>query len=85
MQTTQNLMHSTDPKEKEDVSSLMLVAQCLPSLNLTPFRTTHIHQELWRYKKGKAFSLTPTEAINTLYHDHDDLDVHDIEDWSCDT
>jgi hypothetical protein len=38
----------------------------LPSLNLTPLRTTHIQQELWTYKKDKAFSMTPTEAINTL-------------------
>ena len=27
----------------------------LPSLNLTPLRTTHIQQELWIYKKDKAF------------------------------
>jgi hypothetical protein len=38
----------------------------LPSLNLTPLRTTHIQQNLWTYKKDKAFSMTPTEAINTL-------------------
>ena len=31
------------------------------SLNLTPLRTTHIQQELWTYKKDKAFSMTPTE------------------------
>ena len=31
------------------------------------------------YKKDKAFSMTPTEAINTLYHD--DLGVHQIDDW----
>jgi hypothetical protein len=71
-------MYSTDPREKEDVSSLMLVAQCLPSLNLTPFRTTHIHQELWRYKKAKAFSLTPTEAMLYVMVYHDDLDNHHI-------
>ena len=40
----------------------------LPSLNLTPLRTTHIQQELWTYKKDNAFSMTPTEAINTLYY-----------------
>jgi hypothetical protein len=27
----------------------------LPSLNLNPLRTTHIQQELWTYKKDKAF------------------------------
>jgi hypothetical protein len=36
-------------------------------------RTTHIQQELWTYKKDKAFSMTPTEAINTLYYD--DMDI----------
>ena len=41
----------------------------LPSLNLTPLHTTHIQQELWTYKKDVAFSMTPTEAINTLYYD----------------
>ena len=28
----------------------------LSCLNLTPLRTTHIQQELWTYKKDKAFS-----------------------------
>jgi len=51
----------------------------LPSLNLTPLRTTHIQQELWTYKKDKAFSLTPTEAINTLYYD--DMDILHIDNW----
>jgi hypothetical protein len=51
----------------------------LPSLNLTPLRTTHIQQELWTYKKGKAFSMKPTEAINTLcYYD---MDILHIDDW----
>jgi len=27
----------------------------------------HVQQELWTYKKDKAFSMTPTKAINTLY------------------
>jgi len=51
----------------------------LPSLNLAPLRTTHIQQELWTYKKDKAFSMTPTEAINTLYYD--DMDILHIDDW----
>jgi len=51
----------------------------LPSLNLTPLRTTHIQQELWTYKKDKAFSMTPTEAINTLYFD--DMDILHIDNW----
>jgi hypothetical protein len=42
-------------------------------------RTTHIQQELWTYKKDKAFSLTPTEAINTLYYD--DMDILHIDNW----
>jgi hypothetical protein len=49
----------------------------LPSLNLTPLRTTHIQQELWTYKKDKALSMTPTEAINTLYYD--DMDILHID------
>jgi hypothetical protein len=53
---------------------LLDVTQCLPNLSLPPLRTTHIQQELWTYKKDRAFSMIPTEAINTLYHD--DLDVH---------
>jgi len=52
----------------------------LPSLNLTPLRTTHIQQELWTYKKDKAFSMTPTEAINTLYYDN--MDILHIDNWS---
>ena len=60
---------------------LLDVTQCLPSLSLTALRTTHIQQELWTYKKDEAFSMTPTEAINTLYHD-DDLGVHHIDDWT---
>jgi DNA primase len=51
----------------------------LPSLNLTPLHTTHIQQELWTYKKDKAFSMTPTEAINTLYYD--DMDILHIDNW----
>jgi hypothetical protein len=51
----------------------------LPSLNLTPLRTTHIQQELRTYKKDKAFSMTPTEAINTLYYD--DMDILHIDNW----
>jgi hypothetical protein len=51
----------------------------LPSLNLTPLRTPHIQQELWTYKKDKAFSLTPTETINTLYYD--DMDILHIDNW----
>ena len=51
----------------------------LPSLNLTPLRTTHIQQELWTYKKDKAFSMTPTEATNTLYYD--DMDILHIDNW----
>ena len=51
----------------------------LPSLNLTPLRTTHIQQEVWTYKKDKAFSMTPTEAINTLYYD--DMDILHIDNW----
>ena len=51
----------------------------LPSLNLTPLRTAHIQQELWTYKKDKAFSMTPTEAINTLYYD--DMDILHIDNW----
>jgi hypothetical protein len=47
----------------------LYLTQCLPSLSLTPLRTTHIQQELWTSKKDKAFSMTPTEAINTVYHD----------------
>ena len=44
----------------------------LPSLNLTPLRTTHIQQELWTYKKDKAFSMT-------LYYD--DIDILHIDNW----
>ena len=51
----------------------------LPSLNLTALRTTHIQQELWTYKKDKAFSMTPTETINTLYYD--DMDILHIDNW----
>ena len=51
----------------------------LPSLNLTPLRTTHIQQELWTYKKDKAFLMTPTEVINTLYYD--DMDILHIDNW----
>ena len=51
----------------------------LPSLNLTPLRTTHIQQELWTYKKDKTFSMTPTEAINKLYYY--DMDILHIDDW----
>jgi len=51
----------------------------LPSLNLTPLRTTHIQQELWTYKKDEAFSMTPTEAINTLYYA--DMDILHIDNW----
>ena len=51
----------------------------LPSLNLTPLRTTHIQQKLWTYKKDKAFSMTPTEAINTLYYD--DMDILHIDNY----
>jgi len=51
----------------------------LPSLNLTPLRTTHIQQELWTYKKDKALSMTPTEAIITLYYD--DMDILHIDNW----
>ena len=52
----------------------------LPSLNLTPLRTMLIHQELlWTYKKDKAFSMTPTEAINTLYYA--DMDILHIDNW----
>jgi len=51
----------------------------LLSLNLTPLRTTHIQQELWTYKKDKAFSMTPTEAINTLYYDN--MDILHIDNW----
>jgi hypothetical protein len=41
--------------------------QCFFSITQrqTPLRTTHIQQELWTYKRDKAFSITPTEAINT--------------------
>jgi len=42
-------------------------------------RTTHIQQELWTYKKDKAFSMTFTEAINTLYYD--DMDILHIDNW----
>jgi hypothetical protein len=42
-------------------------------------RTTHIQQELWTYKKDKAFSLAPTKAINTLYYD--DMDILHIDIW----
>jgi len=42
-------------------------------------RTTHIQQELWTYKKDKVFSMTPTEAINTLYYD--DMDILHINNW----
>jgi hypothetical protein len=38
-------------------------------MSLTPLHTTHIQQELWTYKTDKAFSMTPTEAIITLYYD----------------
>ena len=31
----------------------------LPSLNLTPLRTTHIQQELWTYKKIRLFQWHP--------------------------
>ena len=31
------------------------------------------------YKKDKAFSMTPTEAINTLYYD--DMDILHIDNW----
>jgi hypothetical protein len=48
-------------------------------VKIPPPLATHIQQELWTYKKDKAFSMTPTEAINTL--NHDNLDVHHIEDW----
>jgi hypothetical protein len=70
-------MHNTDPQEKEE-AKLLDVTQCLPSLSLTPLCTTHIQQEFWTYKKDKALSMTPTEAINTPYHD--DLDVHHTDD-----
>ena len=46
---------------------ILNIPRDLPSLDLPPLRTTHIQQELWTYKKDKAFSVTPTEAINTLY------------------
>ena len=49
----------------------------LPSLNLTPLRTTHIQQKFWPYKKDKALTMTPTEAINTLYYD--DMDILHID------
>ena len=62
---------------------LLDVTHCLPSLSRAPLCTTHIQQELWTYKKGKAFSMTPTEAIRTLYND--DLDVHHIDDWKIST
>jgi hypothetical protein len=61
-------MHSTDPKEKED-GKILDVTQCLPSQSLTPLRSTYIQQELWIYKKDKAFFMTLTEAINMLYND----------------
>jgi len=51
----------------------------LPSLSLPPLCTTHIQQELWTYKKYKAFSMTPTEALNTLYYD--DMDILHIDNW----
>jgi len=45
---------------------ILVIPHKLPSLYLTPLRTTHIQQEIWTYKKDKACSMTPTEAINTL-------------------
>jgi len=77
LQTTQHHHHSADPKGKEDVKSS--IPHYLPSLNLTPLRTAHIEQELWTYKKDKTFSMTPTEAINTLYYD--DVDILHIDNW----
>ena len=51
----------------------------LSSLNLTPLRITHIQQELWTYKNDKAFSMTPTQVINTLYYD--DMDILHMDNW----
>ena len=74
MQTTQHHHHSADPKGKCEIFD---TPHKLPSLNLTPLCTTHIQQELWTYKKDKAFSMTPTEAINTFYYD--DMDILHID------
>jgi hypothetical protein len=60
-------------------SEILDIPHDLPSLNLTPLRITHIQQELWMYKKYKALSMTPTEAINTLYYD--DMDILHIDNW----
>jgi hypothetical protein len=51
-------MYSTEKKGFE----FLEVSQFLPNLILNPLLTTHIEQELWTYKKGKTFSMTPTEA-----------------------
>jgi ubiquitin C-terminal hydrolase len=39
----------------------------------------HIQQELWTYKNDKAFSMTPTQVINTLYYD--DMDILHMDNW----
>jgi hypothetical protein len=49
--------------------AILDIPHYLPSLNLTPLRTTHIQQDLWMYNKDKAFTMTPTEAINTFFYD----------------
>jgi hypothetical protein len=65
--------------QRKRICEVLDIPHNLPSLNLTPLRTTHIQQELWTYKKAKAFSMTPTEAINTLYYD--DMDILHIDNW----
>jgi len=55
--------------QRKRICEVLDIPHNLPSLNLTPLRTTHIQQELWTYKKDKAFSMTPPEAINTLYYE----------------
>ena len=78
MQTTQHHQSQRRPQRKRRCE-ILDIPHDLPSLQLTPLRTTHIQQELWTYKKDKAFSMTPTEAINTLYYD--DMDILHIDNW----
>jgi hypothetical protein len=55
--------HAQHIPQRKRRCELFDVTQFLPSLSLTPLPTTHIQQELWTYKKDKAFSMTPTGAI----------------------
>jgi len=80
LQTTQHHHASQRRLQRKRRCEVLDIPHELPSLNLTLLRTTHIQQELWTYKKDKAFSMTPTEAINTLYYDDMDVLPH-IDNW----